>query len=343
MTSSVFNFDSYQTIAPTEHVRGKWVAWGEDDDYPEQIYRIATECPQLNAILQGSIDFTIGAGFDCTIVPSLMKPSAFKKFVRNIVSDMWYFGGFAFAIYRAADLSIQRVDWIDLRACRVGEDDSRVFVKLGKDRVNFPRYKGTERVEVYYYEGNKTRDTYPVIPYSPAIIFAQTALEIGRFHYSAIRNNFNPSGIIKVNGYMWDDNQRAAFESNLRASFTGADSAGKCMVVYGDLPEQTVEFSRYQEDNLDNKYNALAEAVRENIFIGCRAMPQLFGMHVASGFSDIEYAEAYDLYYKSSVAPVQQEVNEVLKEVFNTETDVVNFKMFYTKPEGNGEAAVVGR
>lgn len=126
------------------------------------------------------------------------------------------------------------------------------------------------------------------------------------------------SYIINLNGGVPNDEQKKEIEKKLKNKFGGTESAGNIMVTFNASKDNMATVQRLDITDFSEKYKAAAERSREQIFASFRANPQLFGIvSQATGFSRIEYQEAYELYYYTVVKPIQRLITDNFDKVFN--------------------------
>lgn len=286
------------------------IYWGDDNAYPNYAYEAVNNSPLLHSIIKGSIDFTLG---DDPITD-------WDNLLAKITADRWYFGGFCIQVLRNTLGQIVRLEYIDIRYCRLTSDKASVCV-LAPDSLRvsecLPRFDAdaTDPLSIYFYTGSTTRETYPVPEYSSSLIFAEIQAKIGEFHYNTLDNNFNVSAIINFNNGGYAEDLQNEIERKISTKFAGASNAGKFLLAFNDSKESAVTIERLQSDDFDSKYQAIQEACERNIFTSMRAMPQLFGLNYASGFAPIEYQEAYKLYYRTAIKPKQNEITACFEEL----------------------------
>ena len=78
-----------------------------------------------------------------------------------------------------------------------------------------------------------------------------------------------------------------------------------------------------------DKYEATAKRSREQIFVEFQAVPALFGLMTESkGFAQEEFEQAFKLYNKTVVKPIQKLVKDTLNKIFGMEAiEIVPFSM----------------
>lgn len=243
----------------------------------------------------------------------------------KLILDYWVFGGFAVQVQYNMLHEMTELIHLDLRRLRSNENKTKFFYSRswgtydnGEAVVYYPY--DTEDIEhhsqVLFYPGKKTRDLYPVPDWSSAIISAETQIEIKKFHYKTLINNFVVNGIL--NFFVGDvtDAVKEQTEKAINDKFCGTENAAQLLISWNKDVNQKLDFVRITDDQFDKKYEALSNSVKEDIFISLRALPVLFGMVVQTGFNTQEYEEAFTLYNRIAIKPKQIEMQKVFDNLF---------------------------
>ena len=171
---------------------------------------------------------------------------------------------------------------------------------------------------------------YPIPRYNGALNAIETSTEISKFHLNSINNNFAGNFIINFNNGEPDEETKGEIEKKIKEKFSGADNAGKFMVAFNDSKDNGVTVERIQDDNFDKKYESLRTDTYKEIFVAFRAIPQLFGYSLeGTGFNKQEFIEAYELYNKTTVIPIQKDLQRTFNKIFGIDNaiSIVPFKL----------------
>ena len=104
------------------------------------------------------------------------------------------------------------------------------------------------------------------------------------------------------------------------------------MLNFNNDTEHATSVVRLNADDFDKKYDALLKSVREDIFISMRATPNLFGKTTENnGFSKEEFVEAFTLFNKTVIQPVQKQLERMFKQIFGK--PVIKFESFNLEDE----------
>ena len=165
------------------------------------------------------------------------------------------------------------------------------------------------------------RGTYPAPMWSAAIKDVEMEKQIELFHYNELENNFLGSFLINFNNGTPDDEVKSQVERDLTEKHSGFQNSGRIMISWNENVQNRTTIERLQADNFDTRYQALAQRVREQIFIAFKAQPILFGLtsETNTGFSTTEFGDLFKLYNKTMISPVQDMLKRAFKKVFGAD------------------------
>lgn len=330
-----------------KEVSGKdYVYWGDNNTYPNYIYSLYTRSALLQSILNGCVDYTIGDGVTFNDGISIWTDEvnqdgeSLLDVIKRVVQDYWTFNNFAIQVIYNHKGDISEIYWLDVCKCRLNKERNIVYYsddfveKKSYTRSNkileYPIFDPTKKdnTQVYFYQGYNGRGTYGLPKYCGAITAIETQIEISKFHLNEILNNFSGSAIINFNGGVPDEETKAQYEKQIRDKFTSSENAGRFIVTWNNGKDNAVTIERLSEDNFDERYNALKESVNKEIFISMRATPALFGCNPENnGFSEEEYAKAFELFNKTMISPAQDTLIKCFNRIFQLDNSI-NFIPF---------------
>lgn len=310
-----------------ERVAGrKYVNWGVDNKYPDHLFNLYLNSAILQSIINGTVDFVCGNGISSDILngPVNKDGELIEDIVAKLVLDYLVEGGYALNIIRNVEGGFAELYWLDIRNTRLDEDETTVFYcdkwnKYGHKPIEYPIFDPTktQKSSVFYFKGHISRGIYPIPKWIGAMAAVETSTEIGKFHLNNILNNLTSSAIISFNNGIPTDEEKKQIEKKMKDKFSGADNAGKFMLIFNSDKEHDVTVARLSEDNMDQKFQTLAKSTREEIFISMRATPALFGLNPENnGFSKQEFLEAFELYNKTVVKPIQNDIKRTFEKIY---------------------------
>lgn len=326
-------------------VSGKdYVFYGEENKFPQYVWNLYLKSAILQGIVNGTCDFVSGNGIISNLPIAQMNSDGdeLEDLIRKISMDYNIFGGFCFQVIKDYNGAIKELYWLDMQNIRLNEEGDKAYYcekwnQYGAKAIEYEVWnpKKNQSNFVVYYKGHISRGLYPVPRFIGALAAIETSTEIGKFHLNNILNNLTSSAIINFNNGEPSEEQKKMIEKKLNDKFSGANNAGKNMIVFNNSKEEAVTIERLGEDNFDKKFETLSKSTREEIFISFRATPALFGLNPENnGFSKAEFLESFELYNKCVVKPIQNDIKRVFDKLFNMENSI-QFKKFTLEDEIN--------
>lgn len=315
--------------------KAPYVYYGKDNRFPHYLWNsLYLKSATLQSIINGTIDYVVGNGLTSDLLEVNTKGDTLEDLVKQLVSDYMIFGGFALQVIYNKVGEVNEVYWLDFQKLRSNRDNTVFYyaedwVKKPNDYVEYEAFDPDKRkgTSVFYFKGHLTRGVYPIPRYIGALAAVETSTEISKFHLNSILNNFSASAIINFNNGVPDEETQREIERKVNDKFGSAGNAGKTMITFNDSKESAVTVERLASDDFDERYKSLATDTMKQIFVAFRAVPQLFGYTLENkGFSKTEFLEAFELYNKTVVKSIQNDVKRALKKVFNA--DIIEFIPF---------------
>lgn len=313
-----------------------FIAWGTDNRYPDYLFSLYEDCTTLQTIINGTVDFSCGNDITCN-VQSFSKTvnkngDTIGDIIQRIVSDYLIFGGFSMQVIRNAIGEITELYWVDFTKIRSDKKNEVFFYSedwcksYGRVKyIKYPKFNpdDSNASSIFYYKGNKTRGTYPVPLYNAAITSCELEKKINEFHLNEISNNFLTSKIINFNSGIPDDDLKNEIERNINEKFSGAENAGRLLISFNANKDSETTITDIPMDDFADRYEALHKRSREQIFTAFRATPNLFGlMTETTGFNEQEFAEAFKLYNRTVVKPIQKVIVDTFDKIFGVDGSI---------------------
>ena len=272
--------------------------------------------------------------------------------IQRISTDYLIFGGFALQVIRNSLGEITEIYWVDFTKIRSDRKNEVFFYSedwcksYGRVKyIVYPKFNPDDSnpTSIFYYKGNKTRGTYPVPVYNAAITSCELEKKINQFHLSEINNNFLTSKIINFNSGVPDDDLKNEIERNLNEKFSGSENAGRILISFNANKDSETTVTDLPMDDFAERYDALQARCREQIFLAFRAQPIIFGLQKENnGFSQDEYLQAFALYNRTVVQPIQQVIIKSFDKIlgFEGSLNIVPFSIQVTKDTLTDESIV---
>lgn len=320
-------------IEPVEQeIRGQeYIAWGENNQYPIYLNDLYESVPTLSTLINGTVDYICGSDVQSTL---LLSQSKLTQLIRAMALQYTLYGGYYINVLRNKIGNIADLVVLDTRKVRTDANNewfwySNDFVNrksYGRIKaVKLPKFvpNSNEPSSIYYVKSDAFR-VYPKPIYASAVVACEIEKQIDKYQLNSIENGLSTSSIINFNNGVPSDEMKEEIERMLNEKFSGSDNAGRIMVSFNDSKETEVTVTPLAIDNFNDKYTAIANRSRQQIFTAFRANPNLFGINTeGNGFAQENFADAFALYNSTVVHPIQRIIADSFDYIFKTNESVV--------------------
>ena len=312
----------------------KYVSYGDDNNYPQYLFDLVNDVTSLKTIIYGITDYVLGEGMTTSL-----KVQEIEDMIGNCVRDYLIYGSFAINVIRTNGGDISGAYWVDMRMVRTDEDNQAFWIskewgkKYGRTSkaivlpAFIPEARSVTSSILFVKNGNY--GAYAIPLYSGSIKAAEIERKIDTLHLNGITNGFMPSAMINFNNGIPDDEQKAQIEKEIYEKYVSEDNAGRIILSFNNGKDNATTIDTLSVEDFGEKYQAAAKRSREMIYASFRAIPQLFGIQSdnSKGFSGQEYAEAFRLFNKTVIRPLQMLIIRTFDYIFGT-TDSISIEPF---------------
>lgn len=310
----------YKDYAGEVSYSGKgMVSWGADNCTPQLLYGCYNKSATLKSVIDGTVNYIKGDGIEATPKWEIVnrRGMTMREFIEHIAGDYMIFGNFAFQVIFNKLGEVKELYPLDVAKCRLNEGKTKVYYsKKGWTRysaksdeydifdpTNVDLQKPTQ---IFFYNGAGVRSLYNKAPWESAIYDVLTEVEATKYSLNTVSNGFSAKYVINMpENAEKTDEQKRAIEKGIQTKFCGSETSSNFAIYWGDDGKK-IEVAKIESDDTPERYLAIKNGARENIFISLRATPQLFGLPNASnGFSTQEYSDSYKIFQRNVVAPIQ--------------------------------------
>lgn len=336
-----------------EEVRGKdFIAYGDQNLYPQYLYGLYKDVTTLKTVIDGTSNFVGGDDTKCNVsgfeVALNKKGNTARNIVKWLARDYFLYGGFAIEVIRNLSGGIAEIYYKDFRNIRsdkkneafyYSEDWDKRYVRTTKTLV-YPKYmKDSQAPSSIVYVKNDIGSTYPIPRWSGAVKACEIERHIDDLHLNSLENGFMGSYWISLNNGQPTDEQKAEIERQVQSKFCSSDNAGRVVISYANSEENAPKIEKLDITDFGEKYKAAADRSREQIYCAFGAIPQLFGnMAAATGFNEVEFQKAWDLYNRTTVRDAQRVICDAFDHIFGMK-DSLSIKPFSI--EDNNDEQIV--
>ena len=318
--------------------KGFWL-WGENNDYPQYLDGLYKEVATLRSIIEGTIDFVVGdkVEIDDVVWNEVVNDKGVtpEDLCRDLTRDYLKYGGFAVNVVRNKEGKVGGLYYIPLERLRFNEDRSEFYYSRDWSksigRVKFGVYKrfdpqGKDASSIYVYTNNRT-DVYPAPKWAASVKAAEIERQVNDYHLNSIVNGFSASYLISLNNGVPSETEADEIEENMVEKFTGSGNGGRLVINFANDRDHSAELSKLETEDAGEKYKSLIERTKSELFTAFRATPNLFGLPTATGFSTEEYMEAFRLYNRTAVRPIQNILVRTVNYLIGKEMTIVPFSL----------------
>lgn len=322
-------------LTEVKYTGSQMINYGADNHYVDYLYSLYNDVTSLKTIIDGTADYVCG---DDVIGKIQLSSTNWRDFVHLLATDFLRYGGFAYEVIRTKDLNnIAGIYYIDFRDIRSDEDNEvfyynpdfkKKYVRTSKTIV-YERFKPELRQpkSIVYYKNNPST-VYPIPRYSGALKACEIERGIDTFHLAGIHNGFYGSYIVNINTGVPDEEEQKQIEKDFNEKFCGAGNAGRFVLNFANGKDNQATLQKLDVVDFSDKYKAAATRAREQIYAAFRAIPALFGiMTETTGFNEQEFSEAFKLYNRTVVKPIQMLICDQIDKVFGMQ-GVLNITPF---------------
>ena len=340
--------DSYletNIVSPVEKVLAgrDMVEWGTRNAYPDYLLDLYNNVPTLRSIINGNIDYV--AGDDVTIMPLQeeftnqemnMRGDTIREQVKDIAKDFEIYGGFALQVIRNLAGEVAEVYYIDMRDLRTNKEGDVFYYseKWGKssrtDMVVYPAFlpkleweklsdeERNRHASSILFVKNVHTQVYPAPLYAASVKACEIERLIDEFHLSDINNHFVSSAIINFNNGDPGQEIKSEIEKGFNEKFCGASNGGRVAFSWNPNKESATDIVEFKMEDFGERYKALSQHSRTQIFTSFRAIPLLFGLtsEANTGFSTEEFEQSFKLYNRTQIQPVQRMICDAYDKIY---------------------------
>ena len=335
-------------VLPTEKIfRGQsYVSWGEDNKYPDYLYSLYSNVSTLKTIINACREYISGEEI-LSNNNVIISNEELDELIDDIALSYLIYGGFALNVLRNKRGDVCKIVCLDFRKVRSDEkgdvfyyskDFNKKYVRKIETIVlpKFVKEQTNVNSSIFYYKNDKY-SVYPTPIYGAAITACELEKSIDDFHLNSINNCFMGSVMVNLNNGVPTDEIKSEIERNFNEKFSGKDNAGRVVISYNNDKDHGAEIVKIDTEDFSERYKALAERSRQQIFMSFRVTPNILGLPTeTTGFSLQEFKEAYALFYTTVIRPIQKLIVDKVNYLFGNElVNIVPFKVEFEDTEDN--------
>lgn len=310
------------------------VSYGSDNAAPKLFMDCYKNSATLGSIINGNIAYILGD--EITVTGSFAEEMnrtgmTMRQFIAHLALDYQVYGGFAFqVIYSKLFVPVELYP-LDFSKCRTNESGTKIFYsKKGWtkystksevfDRFNLSKIDPNKMTQIFYFKGDFTRSVYPLPPYMSALNDVLTEIECSKYSLSTVSNGFSARYLLEFpSAGNLTNEQKSGIEASIKNKFCGASPESSFMLYWKD-GDEGLSIQKIESDDTPEKYLAIKDNCRSNIYTSMRCYPTLFGLPTNTGFNTDEYKDSFKIYYKTVIQPYQDVIIEAIEKVIGKGT-----------------------
>lgn len=311
----------------TEQKTSTYISYGIRNDYPNFLYDCYSKCPSLQTIVNGFADYVVGDGVSSSVME---KPNPFEtwdSFYVHLSADYILYGSCYIQVIRNVKGDVAEFYWLDALYVRTDKYNETYYYNenFGKnyvkslDTVTFPKFKYdlNQPTSVICIKTPLSKGVYSLPMWHSALKSVLTEIGIDDFHLNELENNFFGSAIINFSNGVPSEEEQDEIEKKINKKFTGHQNSSRFVLSFNDGEEHKTTIERLATDDFDKRYESLAKKTQQQIFTAFGVSPVVFGVEKdTTGFNDEDYQQAFKLFNRTKVQPIQKRLNDIFDKVF---------------------------
>lgn len=325
------------------------INWGDNNMLPEYLFEQYITNPYLGSIINKTVDFIIGGGIKLnpktesfiqsnmaqTIKFGVQFKDEFDKerrvnavntecdtlidIIKPVVRDWLIFGTPAIDLFFSNSYKLSEIYYMDVIKNRLIADRDSVRhssegwqngYMFGTKKYDIPLFKGEENNvgnRVFMLFDKRDRTIYPLPYYFSALGSINVGTKIIEYNETSIDEGFSPFIAMSFPNSTSDNEMEKIAKYN-RKDNTGSRGS-KILYARKDSDGQSIDIASVPQENIGERFNALATFTEQQIYAGLDAPKQLYGNQIDSGvFNDQQYYQVLSLHFESSINPMRDEV-----------------------------------
>lgn len=301
----LISLEQYQSPIIKESLRDEWVAFGEKNNYYQELIDAYNTSTTNNSVINAICRLIYGKGLDAK--DARLKPNDYAQmkmlfkpnFLKKSITDFKLLGQFAIqVIYNKSKDSIVQVEHIPvqlLRAQKCNKDgnitgfwysdnwnDVKKYVPIFIPAFNY----GDKKLEILFV-GNYTvgQKYYSLVDYVGCLPYAKLEKEVADYLINEVENGFSPTTIVNFNNGIPDDEKQRIISKKVEGTITGSRGK-KVIIAFNDSEQQKTTVDSIPLNDAPAHYEYLSNEARNKILLGHKVVSGLlFGIPSANGFS----------------------------------------------------------
>lgn len=333
---SVLDIESKYVVSPDETTYGNknLVTWGMDNQLPVLYHNCYNKSATLKAIIDGTINYVLGDDIvlDDSAAYWSEKVNRTGLTIRQLVSKMAFnlnvYGGIAIQVIFNKLGQVVELFPLDFGRCRTNEDGTKIYyakkwTKYQTKSQEFDRFdpKNINKdnpTQIFYYKNDTTNSVYPLPPYAGALYDVLTEIECAKYSLNTVARGFSAKYVFNFpEANNLTDEQKDGIEEAIKNKFCGSENETNFMLYWKNEDGSGIEITKIESDETPERYIAIKDNARTNIFVAMRTTPLLMGLvnGISTGWATQEFSDSFKLFQKTVIKPQQDIIVEALEKI----------------------------
>ena len=333
---SVLDIESKYVVSPDETTYGNknLVTWGMDNQLPVLYHNCYNKSATLKAIIDGTINYVLGDDIvlDESAAYWREKVNRTGLTMRQLVSKMAFnlnvYGGIAIQVIFNKLGQVVELFPLDFGRCRINEDGTKIYyakkwTKYQTKSQEFDRFdpKNINKdnpTQIFYYNNDTTNSVYPLPPFAGALYDVLTEIECSKYSLNTVARGFSAKFVLNFpEANNLTDEQKAGIEEAIKNKFCGSENETNFMLYWKNEDGSGIEVTKIESDETPERYIAIKDNARTNIFVAMRTTPLLMGLvnGISTGWATQEFSDSFKLFQKTVIKPQQDIIVEALEKI----------------------------
>lgn len=336
---SVLDIESKYVVSPDETTYGNknLVTWGMDNQLPVLYHNCYNKSATLKAIIDGTINYVLGDDIVLDDSAAYWREKVnrtgltMRQLISRIAFSLNVYGGIAIQVIFNKLGQVVELFPLDFGRCRTNEDGTKIYyakkwTKYQTKSQEFDRFdpKNINKdnpTQIFYYKNDTTNSVYPLPPYAGALYDVLTEIECAKYSLNTVARGFSAKYILNLPeaANSMTDEQKHAMEEAIKEKFCGSENESNFLMYYrnGDSDADKLEITKIESDETPERYIAIKDNARTNIFVAMRTTPLLMGLvnGISTGWATQEFSDSFKLFQKTVIKPQQDIIVEALEKI----------------------------
>lgn len=309
------------------------VSYGANNDAPLLFYNCYSNSATLKSIIDGMCAYILGEDVIISDEGAKWREKVnsagmtMRQLIAQITLDYLIYGGFAIQVIYSKLGTVTDLYPLNFAKCRTNEYGTKIYYskrnwsKYGTkseefDAFNREKFDINKPTQIYYFKGDFTKSVYPLPLWHGALNDVLTEMECSKYSLNSVAAGFMARYAIQFpNAGNLTNEQQNDIEEAIKAKFCGADTDSNFMLYFSPNSDK-LQIDKIESDDTPEKFIAIKDNARSNIYTAMRCTPLLMGLPNASnGFSTNEYKDSFKLFQKTVIQPIQDSICYALDKI----------------------------